>query len=951
MRFGRATRFSLPVWAGLALLLFELNGVSAASAETRARTSESFDKNWKFIQDDDLTDDAALTASALKWQTVNLPHTWNAKDAAGLHVTEPYKRGRGWYRLEFATPTQGARHWLEFGAASMVADVWLNGKKLGQHKGGFTAFRFDVTDKLVEGDKNVLLVKTDNSEPKQSDDLTAIIPLAGDFNVSGGLYRHVALISTREPVHFDLGDFGGSGVYATTMSIADGNATVNVRTKLKSDSRRDGTYKVRVSLLDADGTVAESAQRSVSLQAAESAEVDQDLKVVKPRLWQGVEDPYQYKLVAELLTADDTVIDNVVQDFGIRQVRFDPGHGFFLNDKYVRLRGVAIHQDFLGKGWAMTNGDVDESLALVKEIGANAIRLGHYPFNKYVLESVNKMGLVAWAEVPFGIGSTVQPPLQLGVESANCPKDDPTDAFMANAKQQLQELIRQQYNHAAIAMWSVGNEITFLHKECKEPWYDNVTPVLKELHALAKREDPHRVTTVADFTEKAEPPQNGSYIEVAGITDIWAINQYYLWYSGAVSGLGERFDALHLRFPKNPIGMSEYGAGAALTHHTDNLQGGPAEVINTGVPVLYQPEEYAGYVHEQNYGLLLSRPYLWGHFVWAMFDFGSGLRKEGDAEGVNTKGLVTFDRKTRKDPFYFYKANWSTEPVVHITGRRYTDRAYGVADVRIYSNADSVQLSVNGNTVETLVQDQCVLKTCVFKNVRLRQGVNELVVTGSREGRETRDSVKWSLNTQGVNIAAGQLTTGFKSSAGVRFGSDNFFTGGEGDWLVEKGTQGVEDRTAVCHTASPDLFKNFRKGHFSYNIPLADGIYLLNLGFLEPDRGTKVGERIFDVVANGSVKLADFDVIKAAVSYRTASTRTFPVKVSGGYLKLEFIPKQGEAIVSNIMIRKRLSAQNQARGQRSRKRLHTLASGCIPSSDERCPNCPQPGGGSYGYGR
>jgi beta-galactosidase len=532
----------------------------------------------------------------------------------------------------------------------------------------------------------------------------------------------------------------------------------------------------------------------------------------------------------------------------------------------------------------------------------------------------------------------VQPPLQLGAESANCPRDDPTDAFMANAKQQLQEMIRQQYNHAAIAMWSVGNEITFLHKECKEPWYDNVTPVLKELHALAKREDPHRATTVADFTAKEEPPENGSYIEVAGITDVWAINQYYLWYSGDVSGLGERLDALHLRFPKNPIGMSEYGAGAALTHHTDNLQGGPAEVINTGVPVLYQPEEYAGYVHEQNYALLLSKPYVWGHFVWAMFDFGSGLRSEGDVEGVNTKGLVTFDRKTKKDPFYFYKANWSTEPVVYITGRRYTDRAYAVADVRIYSNADSVQLSVNGRTVDTLVQDQCVLMTCVFKNVRLRQGLNELVAAGSRGGGRARDSVKWSLNTREVNIAAGQLTTGFKSAAGARFGSDNFFTGGQGDWLVEKGTTGVKDRTAVCGTASPDLYKNFRKGHFSYNIPLASGNYVVTLGFLEPDRETKVGGRIFDVVSNGSVKLKDFDVLEAAVSYRTAITRTFPVKVSGGYLKLEFIPKQGEAVVSNIMIAsQRSSAKNQAKRQVSRKRTDALASACISSSHARCP--------------
>jgi beta-galactosidase len=883
----------------------EDTGPGASKTELR-RTTPLMD-GWRFTQDDALSDDAALASNASDWQAVKLPHTWNAEDAAGLHVTKPYKRGLGWYRLEFDAPGAGARHWLEFGAASIVADVWLNGKKLGEHKGAFTVFRFDVTDRLAGGGKkNVLLVKTDSHAPKTNMDRTAIIPLEGDFNMSGGLYRHVALISTIDTVHVDLGDMGGPGVYATTASIANGGATVRVLAKLKSDASEDGDYIVRASLLDAEGRVAGSAQARAAMTAGASATAAQELKLDRARLWQGVDDPYLYTLVVDVLRPDGgTPVDRVVQPFGIRQVRFDPDEGCFLNGRHVRLHGVAIHQDYLGKAWAVTDKEIDESLAMAKEIGANTIRLGHYPFSRHALDVVDRLGLVAWAEVPFGLGVTVQAPIELGRASSSCPSEDATPEFRANAQQQLRELIRQQYNHASIAMWSIGNETTFMAKDCPVAPYDNITPVLRELQAVAKQEDPGRATTLADFTSKATPPLQGGYIAVGGISDIWAINQYYLWYSGPVWGLGDQLDALHARYPNQAIGMSEYGAGAALTHHTDNVLGGPAEVTNTGVPVVYQPEEYAAYVHEQNYALILTKQYLWGTYVWNMFDFGSGLRNEGDLRGVNTKGIVTFDRKTRKDPFFFYKANWSRGPVTYVTGRRYTERAYAVADVKVYSNAQAVQLSVNDRQVGSIGRDQAVLNTYVFRDVKLSPGRNRVVATGDHGGKEVADSVEWSLDTNGdVNIAAGQLATGLRSAAGARFGSDNFFTGGTGDWLVEKGTRGVTDPTPVSGTSDPHLFSNYRRGRFSYLVPLENGRYQVTLGFVEPARTAQAGYRVFDVVANGAPQLRNFDVLRTAGAYRTAVTRTFTVDVTGGQLKLDFLPVRDEAVVSNISIRR-----------------------------------------------
>lgn len=280
-----ATMVTLSVYGGLAIGSPQLQVDT-----TEVRTTLSLGTNWKFVQDDALTDAAALESTGATWQTVNLPHTWNAHDAATLKASS-YKRGIGWYRLEFATPPAGSRHWLEFGAASLVADVWLNGQKLGRHKGGFTAFRFDVTGRLVDAGKNVLLVKVNNSAPKKEDDDTAIAPLGGDFNVSGGLYRHVSLISTADTVHFDLADLGGPGVYANTTSIADGNATVHVRAKLKSDSNRDGDYIVRASLLLPDGPVAQNNEARVSLKAGGNLEVPQDLRITNPHLWQGSRTP------------------------------------------------------------------------------------------------------------------------------------------------------------------------------------------------------------------------------------------------------------------------------------------------------------------------------------------------------------------------------------------------------------------------------------------------------------------------------------------------------------------------------------------------------------------------------------------------------------------------------------------------------------------------------------
>jgi beta-galactosidase len=888
-------------------LVLLLNG-HQAMASAPARSVTQLAAGWQFTDDDALTAATATAGEGAGWQAVAVPHSWNTRDAASIAQTtpasKPYRRGIGWYRLPFSQSAKGGTQWLQFDGASIVADVWLNGVALGQHKGAFSAFRFDVTDALKPG-RNMLVVRVDNSAPLTGSDSTAIAPLAGDFNMSGGLYREVSLISTGARAHIALDDLGSSGVYFQTRSISpDGSADLGVRVKLRNGGAAPGRFVLAARLLDARGNTAASASAPAGLAAGTTGERELALRLAHAHLWQGVAGPYLYRMVVELRDQRGAIVDQVSSEVGVRQMRFDADKGFVLNGVATPLHGVNLHQDFQGKGWVASQAEVDTSLAMIKEIGANTVRLAHYPHSAYTLRQADKLGFVVWAEVPFVERS-------LTVQDCKAGAAVP-DAFSRNLALQTRELIRQQFNHPSVAMWSVANEVA-MGGICQG--IDTVTPLLRAQHALAKIEDPSRVTTLADFNEDmtAMKPMF-TPMATGGITDIWAVNRYPMWYypiSGAA--IGAMFDALHAKYPHQPMGVSEYGAGAALSHQTDNPLGGIVANFDFHgrSRTLYQPEGYANYVHEQNYAVLASRPYLWGTYVWNMFDFGSGVRHEGDIGGTNTKGLVSFDRRTRKDPFFFYKANWSSAPVTYITGRRYTDRAYGQTDVKVYSNARSVKLEVNGQRHASLQASDCPMRVCLFPAVALREGSNRIVARGDHAGGPQADTVEWSLsgdNASNVYIAAGQPATGFMSSDGHRYGSDNFFSGGQGVPLAPDGTFGERFNTAVTNVADARdrmLWSAIRFGTFSYNVPLPNGRYQVTLGMLEPRRGAAIGSRVFDVAANGATAISGIDVLAEAGGHSTAIWRSFDVSVEQGRLLLEFQPRVGEAVLSNIRITRR----------------------------------------------
>jgi beta-galactosidase len=866
-------------------------------ASSTLRSTVVLAEGWRFKQDDALSGAERPGFDDSGWTAVSVPHTWNRvgyhiPDRAG-HVNTPQTvnktQGVGWYRLTFtpAASVRGKRAWLQFDAASRTAEVWLNGVRLGSHAGGFSRFRLDATAALKPGQSNLLVVKADNSKPAPGASTADILPLAGDFFVHGGLYRPVSLI-TSEAVHFDMLDFGGPGVYATTTAINGKAAEVAVQAKVRNDGRSAARLLVTARLVDAQGRAAAEQTVPLTVAAGAGAAAASVLKLQDARLWQGVQDPYLYRLVVEI-SQGGRVLDRSDQAFGVRQMRFDPEQGMFLNGKPLRLHGVGLHQDVEGKGWAMSADDVARDVELAREMGANTIRLTHYQHGPVIHELADRYGLILWDEIPLVTAWTMPGQMQ------------PTEALRANARQQLQELIRQNYNHASVAVWGIANEVDFGNSlraftgGGSGPPPDPI-PLLKELNGLAKAEDPSRPTVQANCCEGRLFGDEQVPI-VAPETDLSGVNRYFGWYYGKTADLGPHLDKTRATRPAQPLSVAEYGAGGAVTMHTDDPLGGIPDFRGRK-----QPEEYQSLVHEQSWAILKARPYLWATWLWNLADFATTIRREGDADDINTKGLVSYDRKTKKDAFFFYKANWTDTPTVHINGRRYADRAYPVTDVRVYSNAPATELTLNGRSLGTM--SDCPQMTCVWKDVRLSAGTSALEATGRFAAGAVVDAVQWNLASDAANrirIDSGAIMAA--PSASGRYGSDAFAAGGRTGSVNAPADYGKPaERKAIAGTADSDILATFREGDFRYRLPLEDGRYTVTLSFVEPTKAA--GERQFDVLANGARKVARLDVAASAGAPLTAVKRTFPVQVRGGSLELHFRPVKGEAIVSAVEIAK-----------------------------------------------
>jgi beta-galactosidase len=845
-----------------------------------ARVSLPLNSGWRFLQDDHLTGAEQPGFVDEGWAQVTVPHTWNRVGSYSAGDLFPNrvlnaKRGIGWYRLHFDVPAGFAqrRVWVQFDAASLRAEVWLNGVRLGEHLGGFSRFRFDATDALKWDQPNTLVVRTDSSPAVPGSATADILPIAGDFFIYGGLYRPVSLVATA-PLHLDMLDHGGPGVYIRTERIAGGAADLTIRSRLCNDQSAPAHAQVVVTVRDAAGHAVARSVRAVRLAAGSGLEVSQHAHLAAAHLWQGVPDPYLYQVVAELRTRAGALQDRVTQDFGIRQLRFDPRHGLSLNGQPLRLRGVALHQDREDKGWAVSEADERADLAQITAMGANSIRFTHYQHSDSLSQWADRHGLLDWAEIPLVTRWT------LGDAT------EPTPGLVDNARQQLIELIRQGFNHASIAVWGIANEVDFgdafpvMYGDRAVPGRDPL-PLLKTLRQLAQQEDATRPTTIANCCYGR--PSSPSVIDSA---DLSGANRYRGWYHTVPSDVTPDLEAIRNDYPRIPLAVSEYGAGGAVTQYTDNPLGGPVDARGH-----LQPEDYQSLVHEQTWPILAGTPYLWGTWLFAMFDFSTPLRTEGDATDINTKGLVTFDHTIRKDAFYFYQANWSSAPTIHIANARHSVRVYPTTELKIYSNAASTEARLNGRSLGS--RSACPDRICRWPGIALASGDNLVEAVGTWASGSRRDTVLWHLSTPAgtYRIDCGAI----EGAAGPDgpYGSDDYFDGGVAAALDATASSPAGEAGPL--TA---LLRTYRQGRFTYRLPLPDGSYRVRLWFIEPE--AVPGARRFSVLANGTPMLTDLDVAAAAGGSLQSIQRSFTVRVDHGALALEFRGSQGEAIVSAI---------------------------------------------------
>ena len=591
------------------------------------RTILSLNPGWAFAKDVH----QAPAAIAADWETVNLPHTWNAID--GQDGGNDYFRGSCCYAktLIKAQLPDAQRYYLEIRGAASSADVYLNGKHMAHHDGGFSTWRVDLTEELTE--ESLLAILVDNTPNDY------VYPQVADFTFYGGLYRNVNLICVPES-HFDLDYYGTPGIKVTPI-MEGTDAKVAVETFLTN--RKEG-QNVRYTLKNQDGKVIGTFEGGAKA----------NFRIQNAHLWNGRKHPYLYSMTAELVEGEE-VLDAVSTRFGCRSFEIDPERGFILNGEEYPLRGVARHQDRWQLGNALLPEHHEEDIDLIMECGFTTIRLAHYQHDQYFYDLCDEKGLVIWAEIPY--------------ISNHMPKG------RANTISQMTELIVQNYNHASIVVWGISNEITI--GGAKNP---DLVENHKILNDLCHEMDKTRLTTLAavsmcDMDEK-----------VIHITDVVSYNHYFGWYGGETDMNGPWFDKFHAKYPNRPIGISEYGC-EALNWHTSAPQQGD------------YTEEYASYYHEELIKQLFTRKFIWATHCWNMFDFGADARSEGGEMGQNHKGLVTIDRKYKKDGFYAYKAWLSDEPFVHITSKRYVDRVEDVTKVTVYSNQPTVELFANGESL------------------------------------------------------------------------------------------------------------------------------------------------------------------------------------------------------------------------------------------------------------
>lgn len=812
-----------------------------------AKEITNINSTWKFTKTA-VTNAQQVTYDDSAWDNINLPHTWNGLD--GQDGGNNYYRGVCWYRKHLVVPStfSGKVVYLRFGAVNTSATVYVNGQQVGTHIGGYSAFMFDVTNVVTPGQDNLIAVQVDNSAT------ILCPPLSADFTFYGGITRNVDLV-TANPVHINSNEListslsmGGinvaqPGVIIKQSNVSSTSATLNILTKIKNIGSVAAATTLEINLKDAAGNLVQTLTDSKLLNSNDTVTSKLTTTISNPHLWDGVNDPYLYRVEVNL-KVNGTVVDNTVQPLGLRYFSVDVNNGFFLNGKAYPLRGICMHEQRKDKGSAVTDADRKADIDLLRETGNNYFRLSHYEHGDFTYNYLDSLGIICWAEIPAinSVGTTV----------------DANTVYRKNAASMMYELLRQQYNHPSIVFWGVCNEVDY------QP---TISPdgTVSQLNMIVKSEDTYRFTTLAAMY--AEHSANF-------IPDVYSSNRYDGWYYNTTDVFGTTMDGLHVKYPASKLGVSEYGCGANITQHEY-----PAAEPAAGGS--YHPEEYQNLFHEQYVNMINARPYLWESSIWAGFDFASDGRNEGSQPGINDKGLITFDRVVKKDVFYLYKANWNKkDQFVYITSRRFTTRPSTVCSVKIYSNCPSVTLTVNGTLIGTKIAIDHIF---IWDNILMNLGVNQIDANANVNGVDYHDSTSWTCtNTTPApafpDVPVGQIQINYQKTSTTATPSgylkdDGSIFGDRGNGYSYGWNANLTANTRERMVATDKRFDTFMQmqttANSSWSIALPNQWYKVSIACGDPNYTDS-----YDKIEANGVTIIDFNPATAGTKFGAGTAYT-----------------------------------------------------------------------------
>ena len=871
-------------------------------AQAQQRVVYTINDGWKFTKGSPF--EAQMTGcDDSSWETVNIPHTWNDKDADD--ETPGFYRGPVWYRKQlFIDKSQeGRRAVIYFEGANQEVRFYLNGQFVGEHKGGYTRFCFDITPHLRYGQENLFAIYVNNVYNPN------IPPLSADFTFFGGIYRDVYL-QFMNPVHIATNDYASSGVYIRTPEVNNSAASVEITTLLTNDMPQPTEIRVENIICDADGKEVKKTQAEVKLAAGETkTDISKKIKIDSPRLWD-IDDPYRYMVYTRILDKrKGTLLDEVVNPLGLRWFKFDSEKGFFLNGKGRKLIGTARHQDYFQKGNALRDELHVQDVLLLKEMGGNYLRVSHYPQDPVIMEMCDKLGIVTSVEIPV-VNAVTE-----------------TEEFLHNSVEMAKEMVRQDFNRPTVMIWGYMNEI-FLRRPYTEgkqleDYYRFTEKVARALEATIREEDPSRYTMMAYHNM----PQ---YYEDAHLTEIPMIqgwNLYQGWYEPDINEFQRLLDRAHKAYKGKVLMITEYGPGVDPRVHS------------------YQPErfdfsqEYGLVYHKHYLNEMMKRPFIAGSSLWNLNDFYSESRVDA-VPHVNNKGVVGLNRE-KKDVYWFYKTALSRRPILVIGNREWKSRG-GVVNtaqkeciqsVPVFSNAEEVELFVNNKSLgKKKIENNYALFDVPFVG-----GENLLEAVAVTGDNKLRDMLRIQFQLVGSQLKDEAVPF---TEINVMLGSPRYFEDRAANvaWIPEQeykpGSWGFIGGTSyrrktgfgtmlgsdidIHGTDMNPIFQTQRVGIKSFKADVPDGEYSVYLHWaeLESDKErealvynlgadseqTFAGNRSFGISINGTTVSDDFNVARD-YGYARAVIKKFVITVKDGKgVSVDFHKKEGEPILNAIRI-------------------------------------------------